>query len=100
MFVKLGKKCRIDSSTIAKTILTICVEAFLKDFLNCILCCFQSVFLPGLAIVRTEDNNLAFLAAKGGKVGHLDDHGTEKKGKTRPLLDRFCAVLRQKGALG
>ena len=56
---------------------TICIEAFLQDFLNCVFCSFECVLLPGLAVVRPQDHDLALLAAEGGEVGNLDDDGSE-----------------------
>jgi hypothetical protein len=56
---------------------TICIEAFLQDFLNGVFCSFECVLLPRLAVVRPQDHDLALLAAEGGEVGNLDDDGSE-----------------------
>ncbi len=47
--------------------------------MNGVLCGFEGVLLPGLPVVRAEDDNLTFLTAKCGKVGYFDDNWAEKE---------------------
>ena len=74
--------------------LTVSVEALLQDLLDRVLRGLQGVLLPGLAVVRPQDDDLALLAAEGREVGNLDDDGPGSQPTCQLLTVSLGASIR------